>query len=71
MEFSLGPGCKALFFTITPDPSYIMFDIPHGTNLNDPISLLQGKGKIHRQIKQYRTADLENPAFESLIPASV
>ncbi len=67
----IGPGYKGLVFTITPRAGYVMLGVANGASLSDPTSLLQGKGKVHRHIKLYQAAEIENPALEDLIHLAV
>lgn len=66
-----GKGYKGLVFVITPRPGYVMLGIANGASLSDPDGLLQGKGKVHRHVKFYSLADIENPAVERLLQTAV
>jgi hypothetical protein len=46
---------------------YVQFGFFHGSKLEDPQRLLEGKGKFVRHIKVYETKDVDERAFGALL----
>jgi hypothetical protein len=69
--YGLDRSYKGLICGITLHKAHINLMFARGTELPDPAGLLVGTGKRARHVKIQQTADLENPAIETLLRAAL
>src|SRR5579863_2712740 len=69
--FGFGTGYKDMICSLMPAKGWVTLGIGWGAELPDPRKLLEGAGKVHRHVKLKSSTDLENPALEALLKASV
>ncbi len=66
-----GNGCwlkeKAPVSYVYSAPDYVQFGFVHGSSLDDPRGLLEGKGQYVRHIKVRTPADIDERAFGALL----
>ncbi|HUV27023.1 MAG TPA: hypothetical protein VMW34_06620 [Anaerolineales bacterium] len=65
--FGFGSGYKELVFIIAPQSNWVKLGIVNGAVLDDPKSLMEGKGKIHRHVKLHQLEQAQHPDFEHLM----
>jgi hypothetical protein len=65
--FGFGSGYKELVFIIAPQSNWVNLGIVNGAVLDDPKSLMEGKGKIHRHVKLHQLEQAQHPDFEHLM----
>src|SRR5579863_6126645 len=69
--FGFGTGYKDMICSLMPAKAWVTLGIAGGAELLDPQKLMEGSGKVHRHVKLKSNSDLENPALESLLKASL
>jgi hypothetical protein len=69
--FGFGTGYKDMICSLMPAKSWVTLGIGWGAELPDPQKLMEGSGKVHRHVKLRSNSDLENPALEALLKASL
>lgn len=52
---------------VSAHKKHVSLGFAQGSELDDPATLLQGKGKLQRHVKIKKSEDLENPALKALI----
>jgi hypothetical protein len=57
--------------SLMPAKTWVTLGIGWGAELPDPQKLTEGSGKVHRHVKLKSNSDLENPALEDLLKASL
>ena len=57
--------------TIMPTKAGVNLGISYAMELPDPKAILEGTGKLHRQVKLKSQSDLESAALKSLLKAAV
>lgn len=60
--YGFGSGYKDLVFVISPKRGHVNLGISYGATLEDPIGLMQGKGKIHRHVKLHQVEQVQKKA---------
>ncbi len=65
--FGVEPGYRGLVFTLTPQPDGVLLGFANGATLNDPVGLLEGRGKGARFVRLGTKADLERAALDRLL----
>ena len=65
--FGFGSGYKELVFIISPQSNWVNLGIVNGAALDDPKSLMEGKGKVHRHVKLHQVEQAQNPDLEHLM----
>lgn len=71
IAFSVGTGYKALMFTVTPQPTFVLLGIADGALLKDMTGLLEGKGRGSRHVRIEGEADLKRGALDRLLQEAV
>ena len=69
--FGFGTGYKDMICSLMPAKGWVTLGIGWGADLADPQKLMEGAGKVHRHVKLKSESDLEVPALEALLRASV
>ncbi|HTZ95757.1 MAG TPA: DUF1801 domain-containing protein [Terriglobales bacterium] len=69
--FGFGTGYKDMICSLMPAKTWVTLGIGWGAELPDPQKLTEGSGKVHRHVKLKSNSDLENPALEDLLKASL
>jgi hypothetical protein len=66
-----GNGCwlkgKAPVAYVYSDKGFVQFGFVHGSALEDPRGLLEGKGQYVRHVKVRKVADIDERAFGALL----
>ena len=65
--FGHGSGYKDLVFVISPQREHVNLGIVKGAALDDPNSLMEGKGKVHRHVKLHRIDQVHDPELGQLM----
>lgn len=65
--YGFGSRYKDLAFVITPHNKLVNLGIVNGATLDDPHSLMEGKGNVHRHVKLHRIDEVRNPNHEDLM----
>ena len=68
--YSCGPGYRGMVCTMILSKSGVKLGLAYGTELDDPRSLLEGSGKVHRYIQLHAADDLRAPGVNRLIKAA-
>jgi hypothetical protein len=68
--YGYGPGYKGSVCTLILGKSGVKVGLVRGAELDDPLGLLAGAGKVHRHIQLKTPADLERPGVSELIAAT-
>ena len=53
------------------DKDHVQFGFVHGSSLEDPKGLLQGKGQYVRHVKVHEVGDIDEAAFRALLRQAV
>lgn len=70
IQFGTGPKMGDMVFGVMPLKERVNIVLA-GADLDDPMGLLEGKGKAGRHVKVRSVDDLENPALFGLLEAAV
>ena len=65
--YGFGSGYKDLVFVISPYKAHINLGIVNGAALEDPNSLMVGKGKVHRHAKLHHVEQVQSPDLMDLM----
>jgi hypothetical protein len=69
--FGFRTGYKDMICSLMPAKTWVTLGIGWGAELPDPQKLMEGAGKVHRHVKLKATSDLQVPALEALLKASL
>ncbi|MGV8992548.1 MAG: DUF1801 domain-containing protein [Flavobacterium sp.] len=70
--FGIGPMKKTQHFCyIMPASKHVNLGFNYGAELKDPKNLLEGTGKLFRQIKIRNLSDLQNPDLLKILRLSI
>jgi hypothetical protein len=65
--YSYGPGYKGLVCTLLLSKTGVKIGVARGSELSDPMRLMQGEGKVHRHVQLLTRADLNQPGLKPLL----
>ena len=68
--YNCGPGYRGMVCTLILSKSGVKLGLAYGAELDDPRSLLEGSGKVHRYIQLHAPSDLRAPGVNQLIKAA-
>jgi hypothetical protein len=68
--YGYGPGYKGLICTLILSKSGVKLGFYKGASLPDPLSLLEGAGKVHRYVRIASVEAIHEPRLASLIEAA-
>jgi hypothetical protein len=70
--FGTGPKKMTEHFSwIAPQKKHVGLGFYYGTELPDPVGLLEGTGKLLRHVKIKTADDLKNPALRALLEVAI
>ena len=69
--YGYGPGYKGIVCNIILSRQGVKLGIANGVDLDDPMRLLEGKGKRHRHIVLEQPSDLRRPGIEPLVRSAL
>src|SRR6516225_3692938 len=69
--YGYGPGYKGLVCTLLLSKTGVKIGIARGSELPDPMHLMQGNGKVHRHVQLQTIADLKQPGLKPLLKAAL
>ena len=69
--FGTLPGYRGLVFTLTPQADHVLLGFANGATLDDPVGVLEGRGKGARFVRLTTKAELERPALQRLLRQGV
>ena len=70
ITYGCGRGYRGMVCTLILSKSGVKLGLVRGVELDDPRSLLEGSGKIHRHIQLRAPRDLQAPGVGQLIKAA-
>ena len=68
--YGFGPGYTGMVCTLILSQKGVKLGLVRGAELDDPRSLLQGSGKVHRYVPLKTPADLRQAGLNALIAAT-
>jgi|ERR1044071_1327610 hypothetical protein len=69
--YGFGPSYSDTICVIIPSQKGVKLGIARGTELPDPIGLLEGSGKVHRYLVFAERSDLRQPGVKALLVAAL
>jgi hypothetical protein len=69
--YGYGPGDKGIVCNIILNRQGVKLGVANGVELDDPMRLLEGKGKRHRHIVLEKPSDLRKPGIEPLVRSAL
>ena len=70
VAYSYGPGYKGMVCTLILSKAGVKIGLVRGSELDDPHGLMEGRGKVHRQVAVTSQADLRRRGVSELITAT-
>ena len=65
--YGFGSGYKDLVFVFSPFKENVNLGIVNGAAVDDPNSLMEGKGKVHRHAKLHHVEQVQSPDLMDLM----
>ena len=69
--YGYGTGYKGIVCNIILSRQGVKLGVANGVELDDPMRLLEGKGKRHRHIVLEKPSDLRKPGIEPLVRSAL
>lgn len=69
--YGFGPRYADLLCVIMPQKFHVNLGFYKGTELPDPVGLLEGTGKVHRHVKLKMPAEIKSSALKKLLKAAL
>ncbi len=69
--YSYAPGYKGLVCSLILSKTGVKLGLSHGASLDDPNTLLEGAGKVHKHIPLKSSADLKKPPVKALVKSAI
>ena len=68
--YGYGAGYRGMVCTLILSKAGVKLGLVRGGDLEDPLGLLEGKGKVHRYISLSGPSDLRKPGVRELVKAT-
>jgi hypothetical protein len=71
LSYTYGPGYKGVVCTLLMSKTGVKLGIFRGSELPDPVGLMEGSGKVHRYVQLRTPADLQRTELQALLAAAL